>query len=480
MKRPAQVLRGAVSGVSARFSAGATPERELLLGTVLLVSAISGTIGVTLAQYFEIDVLSSVLTLPYDCWVDSGIRVGRHCFSDYSLTVGQALRPNPWEPYPLHLMKGIEAAQNPYPPAAMLPHAIFGLLGKLLHAPLAGLFGYELALAISLLTPAVWATRGVRGLERVVVFVVLSAAAAPVWAVLDRGNSVGFVVPIALVFLVALCRRRWGLVTLMVVLASLVKPQFLVLGFVLPAARQWRWSGIAVLAGVLSNLGAYLLWPRNFPSTIGQSVRSSLSAGGTYEQLAGGFNVSIQKGLLTIPDAVAAAGNGGKVPDGFLEGPRVLLGYVVLLLVLGCVLVLGHRIPPVQAGIVLLATASLFPPVTFRYYLAFVLPIAALIVRDPDGRPGYGIFQRFADLGDRRRIVGISISLATALTIAQIPVPGHASREPIMGLSGSGLSAPLVLTTVGLVPVFWLLACAVIIGSYARRPAGAAEDFTLC
>src|SRR5262249_22599064 len=109
---------------------------------------------------------------------------------------------------------------------------------------------------------------GARGLERLVVFVALGAAAIPAWMTIDRGNSVGFVVPIALVFLVALCRRRWGLVAIMVVLAALVKPQFAVLAVALFAARQWRLGGLAVAGGVISNLAAYLLWPRAFPKTI--------------------------------------------------------------------------------------------------------------------------------------------------------------------------------------------------------------------
>ena len=92
----------------------------------------------------------------------------------------------------------------------------------------------------------------------------------------DRGNSTGFVVPIALVFLVALCRRRWGLVAVMVVLAALVNPQFAVLAVVLFAARQWRLGGLAVAGVVISNFAAYLLWPRDFPETIAQSIRNAL------------------------------------------------------------------------------------------------------------------------------------------------------------------------------------------------------------
>ncbi len=47
-----------------------------------------------------------------------------------------------------------------------------------------------------------------------------------------------------------------------------------------------------------------------------------------------------------IPDAVKAHETGGKIPDGFLAGPRSLIGYGVLVLVVVAVLALGRRMPP--------------------------------------------------------------------------------------------------------------------------------------
>ena len=178
---------------------------------------------------------------------------------------------------PAILAARLPAGYNNYPAAAMVPQMIFGLLGTWLHAPQLGLLGYLLVLTIAVLTPAVWAARGARGLERMVVFVVCGAAAIPAWMVLDRANSVALLAPVGLVFLVALCRRRWGLVAIMVVLATLIKPQFAVLAVVLFAARQWRMGGVAVAGAVTSSLAAYLLWPRDFPATIAQSIHSTLS-----------------------------------------------------------------------------------------------------------------------------------------------------------------------------------------------------------
>jgi hypothetical protein len=155
-------------------------------------------------------------------------------------------------------------------------------------------------------------------------------------------------------------------------------------------------------------------------------------------------------------------------------GPRSQIGYVILLLVVVSVVALGRRIPPVMVAIALLATASFFPAVSNRYYLVFVLPVAALLARDPDGLPGSGIFDRLETLGDRRRAIGICVSLATALSIAHIALPSPPIEAPIAGQNGAGGVVgltPVVVTTVAFTPVLWLVACAAILVSYARKPA---------
>jgi hypothetical protein len=271
---------------------------------------------------------------------------------------------------------------------------------------------------------------------------------------------------IGLVFFVGLCRRRWVLVAVMVVLAALVKPQFAVLVVALFAARQWRW-GVGALAGVaLTNIAAYLLWPRDFPATIAQSLHNTFSISSSFSMLIDARNVAFSRALLLVPDSAKLSQTGGKMPEGFLAGPRSLLGYAVLLLAVICVLALGRRIPPVMVGIVLLATATLAPPLALFYHLVFVLPIAALIVRDPNGPPGTGILDRLGDGG--RRAMSVCLTLAVALTIVQIALPGTIGNVEIAGQPGTH---QFVATTTFLTPFLWLIACAAIIVSYARRPA---------
>lgn len=474
MNRPRAALRGAVSANWARLSViTSQSERSILLGTVLLASAISVTTGFVLGRYYSVDVLTSLLIFaPDDCYHDWPTRLGRHCFSDYSITLNIGMVSNPWDPYPLYLPPDFQPTHFNYTAAGMVPQMIFGHLADLLGAPRLGMFGYLLVLTAAIFVPALWAVRGARGLERVVIFVACGAAAIPAWVAIDRGNSLGFVVPIALVFLVALCRRQWGLVTIMVVLAALVKPQFVVLAAALFAAHRWRSGGVAVAGAVIANLAAYALWPRDFPRTIMQSIHNigGYGGAGSGAALVAGSNVSFGKGLLMVPDAIAAGASGGTIPPDFLAAARSVIGYVILILVTGSLLVLGRRIPPIMAGIVLLATASLFPPLTNPYYLVFVLPVAALVVRDPDGPPGTGVFDRLSAVGGRRRAVGICVSLAIALCIAQVALPGPPLRLDVIGPAGLETRA-VVATTLVFAPVLWLIACTAIIVSYARRPA---------
>jgi hypothetical protein len=475
MKQPLEVLRGAVITIRDRLLAvTCQSERTLMLGTILLASAVSAVTGYVLTQCFSVDVQSSLLYVPEDCWLDWGMNIGRHCFGDYAMVVDPGIRPNPWDPYPLLLPPDYQPLRTQLPPAAMMPNLLFGLPAKWLGVPRLGLVSYLFALTIAVVSPAVWAARGARGLERVVVFLALAAMAIPAWAVLDRGNSVGFVAPIGLVFLVALCRQRWGLVTIMVVLAALLKPPFAVLAVALLAARQWRWAALSAVGMVLSSLAAYLLWPRDFPQTIPQSIHNLFHYGTFFPALVDLSNVSFGRALFLIPDAVKATQTGGNIPDGFLAGPRSLIGYVILVVVVVSVLALGRRVPPVMVGIVLLASAALFPPQVHYYYLAFVLPVAALVARYPGAPPGAGIFDSLAAHGDCRRAAGICVSLAAALTIAQVAIPVLLLHIPIFGqLGAKGVIGTrlIVSTTAPITPILWLVACAVITVSYARGPA---------
>src|SRR5258705_12510080 len=92
--------------------------RTLMLGAILLLSAVSAATGFVLAQYYSADVLSSLIFLPRDCWIDFRMNFGVHCFSDYSWALTYAMQPNPWEPYRT-------LVENDYLAAGMMPALFF-------------------------------------------------------------------------------------------------------------------------------------------------------------------------------------------------------------------------------------------------------------------------------------------------------------------------------------------------------------------
>src|SRR5262249_34431409 len=173
------VLTSAVTAIGQRLSrVTGQSARTLLLSATMLGLALSWAVGFVLAAYYSVDVISSLFNPPQDCWLDWGMRIGRHCFSDYPVTVGEGMRPNPWEPYPMFLPWVNYQPDHTNPPAAgMLPFLLIGLPFKWLGAPQLGLLCALLVLTIAVLAPAVWAARAARGLEKVVVFVACGAAA---------------------------------------------------------------------------------------------------------------------------------------------------------------------------------------------------------------------------------------------------------------------------------------------------------------
>ncbi|GAB3015117.1 DUF2029 domain-containing protein [Mycobacterium bourgelatii] len=481
MNRPLEMLRGVATPSRERLSVVTSQsERTLLLGTILLASAVSAVTAYVLIQCYSVDVVSTLLLAPQDCFLDWE-RIGRHCFSDYAMIATAGVQPKPAD-YLIALPPDYRpTAMGTWAPAR-LPYMLFAFPAHLLGVPRLGLVTYLVGLAAAVLSPAIWAARGAQGLERIVVFVALGVAAIPGWGALDRGNSTGFIVPIALVFLVSLIRQRWGLVTLMVILAVLIKPQFAVLGAVLLAARQWRWAGIGIVGVAISNVFAFLLWPQGFPGTIMQSIHNIVEFNNSFGGLHDTRNVSFGRALMLIPDSIKSYQTGGKIPGDFLAGPRTMVGFAVLVVVVIAVLSLGRRIPPPMVGIVLLATATFSPAYSAYYYLVFVLPVAALIVRAPDGPPGTGIFNWPATGAHGRRVIGICLSFAAALGIVHIALPGPPFDVPIyeqFGARGIMGYTTLVSTSVTWVPILWLVACAAIIVSYARRPASFGDESAL-
>lgn len=437
--------------------------RSFTISSILILSMISGFYYLILGPYGGMRAYHSLLYTPNDCRSDPGWVpiIGVHCFGDYLSPLFPAMQSDPWS--------GVDPTN--YPATGIAIFWIFGHIGLWLGSRFS-LLAYIGLLTAAILTPAVWAARASKAHEKIVVFLVCGVAAIPGLLTIDRGNSIGFEVPIMLAYLIALRREKWKNVAILVVLAALIKPQFALLGVALLAAREWRLSLQAGMGLVITSILAYLLWPADFPSTIDRSVKMILN----YTSPAGGnisstpiirYNVSFIKGIFLLPDALAANKTGGVLPADYLNYGRLSVGFGITILILLCLLLLGRRIPPMIAGITLLATASLFVNVSHNYYLIFAIPIAALIMRDPQGFPGSGSLDT---ISKSHRIAVFLISISTSASIAQIPLPlpvavkAYTAGGKLYPIDGAG---PLnVETTAVLTPLLWLATCLAIIVSF--------------
>lgn len=474
--------------VAARIRAysAVSPRNFLLMASIVFLTTCA-IFSFILFQYFNVPASFALIFEPSDCfwryyenWSGS---VGRHCFGDYLQVMLLGMQPNPW--LPLSIVPSKPDFVSSYTASAMIPQVIFGHLGRILGSPRIGVFAYLFFMAISVLSPARWASRSAVGVERLVIFVVCGLLATPVWILLDGGNSTGFAVPAMLAYLVALRRDRWDHAAFAAVVAALIKPHFGLLVMVFFVARKWRVGFMTTAGMVISNVVAYLVWPRDFPRTIAQSLRlilsfgrqdaNSLTADNVWfvkGMLFSPLNVSFAKGLLLIPNGIEARREGGILPIGYLATLYPIIGLGIPIIFIGWLIFLGRRIPSLMAGIVLLATASLSPVIAVHYYLVFALPVAAVILRDPKGPVGSGVFDR---VRSPRKAVAMWTSFATAICVALVPLPVPPVITSVSWQHGvfqpQGTEGGFVETTAAFAPVAWIVAIIAILVSYSRRAA---------
>lgn len=178
--------------------------------------------------YLGVDVPGSLVWPGTDAFCDTRSQgVGSHCFSDISLhlSVGQSLVPA--DP-------GLVQYVSNLPPGNRALLWLFQLL--------ASWFGFRATLVIfltlsaaALLVPALWVARRRSWHQAAVRLLLISVSTVPFLAVLERGNTIAFTVPLLLAFVVTLRRGHdWGALRA-VVAASQIKPQ---LGLIVPSRRK--------------------------------------------------------------------------------------------------------------------------------------------------------------------------------------------------------------------------------------------------
>ena len=399
-------MADALSGSAKRGAAA------VFVGLMAIGLALSIMVAWVAASYFRIDVAGSLVWPGSDGFCDVATQgLGVHCFSDLSLHlgVGRSLVPDD---------AGLVQYTSNLPPGGRVLLWVFQVLASFTGFR-ATFAVYMILSAAALLVPALWAVRGRSWQHASVIVVLTSVATVPFLAVLDRGNTIAFAIPLIFLFVIALSREYDMVAITSVVVAAQIKPQFglLVIGFLV--LRRWRAGLIAVAASVFVFLGSFLVFA--IPGA-GSSPLEEFKRFVLYSQFRGNYvpvessypiNISFQRVVYEIGDRFFG------VP--LTSFALQLVTLFIVGLVLAALVWRGRRLPyPVWISVILMSSA-LVVSVTFIYYFSLVLVTASLLVR-PEG-PSVGQF--------RVRPLESLLVAATFISLTPLLIPGGWADAPL-------------------------------------------------
>ena len=322
-------------------------------------------------SYFGLDTFYSRSFQGADTWCDPSIQgLGVHCWGDYySLTLAFTL--NPESPY-------LGEYPTAYAPAGLLFIQAFNQLSLFFGQPAMGLVLY-LGLMISTISWSIWkGTFGLKLENRIVLFATLTLFAPPIVMVLDRGNTVGFLVPLLVWYFQALRKGKNSQIVVAVALMSIIKPHFGVLvialfisGKVLVALKS------ALMVGIVNVLPFLIIWGNEFLTYMNQWLLVFFGYQGVSSP-SNPFptNISFSHSSLIIATGL----NNSGLADftlflSWVEKGYGLIGFAVGVMLLLMVLVFRLSLTQTQISILVVSCISLLSGTTFLYYAVFVIPV---------------------------------------------------------------------------------------------------------
>jgi len=368
-----------------------------------------------------------------DGWCEAGVfpGLGAHCFGDYTQSALVAehdfqLSDRNFAKEGPYLSDPTVAYNALYPPVSQFPHVMVSLVRLHLLSPDVTFYLYASLLALAMLLPAIWVAWGWRSSPFALAPILLiGIASLPLFAMIDRGNSAGFVVPLLLAFAVFLGRDPRWVAPVAVVGAALVRPQFIVLVIGLAAIGRLRQAIAAVGVFLAMTLASFALTPAGFSSSFSAWRESVAGFKGGFGDLTWSMpaNISVARATVAtgqalgdLPGPIGAFGRWliGAVMANPL-GPSLLLCALAL-----AILYLARTSVPRSVAVVIpLMLATTFPAVVPGYYLGFAIVIAALILgRSLTSRgPGPGML----DESPAPWYWGWPLVIVTALSLAPLP-----------------------------------------------------------
>lgn len=343
--------------------------------------------------------------------------VGQHCFSDFILPMDFINEPNLWS-------KGY------YSPTGFIPHFISNELKKLIGHRLTLLI-YLTLLLFSLLTPALYVhKRRESNNQSMLPFLIIGITSVPVIFTLDRGNSVGFVVPWLLLFATRLRKNPDWVLTASIIAASAIRPQFALLAIGLLAFGQIKQFVYSVLGSIAINILPFFIITSNPLANI-KLWLTGLTGYATDGRNGSDLPADQYPVVLSFGKAVF---NFFNVLKFYSTAQKMLANsstLSILCLTLSCIVVFICRkqMTPMIAVVIALILPTIIPPMTFGYYSVFVLVIAARIMTLNGVKSEAHHFETCTTKSHTSWLW--LLTLATAFSLAPLPFAEEVGRNSI-------------------------------------------------
>ena len=398
-------------------SAPITPWGEHLLLILIVFFALSFASILLLGSYYDQPITQALSYEVDDLNCDTLTQgFGRHCFSDYQIPNIYLDEPNLWE-------------EMQYSPTALIPHIFANESSKLI-GERAALLTYLLILASAVMVPSIIVVRKTWLHTRSVLpLLLMGVATIPFVFTIDRGNSVGFVVPLLMIVAFRLREKADWTVTVAIIGAAAIRPQFALLAIGLIAFGQFKQVALATVGSVLINVAPFLLIrgdrTENISNWLGNvfEYQNYSSFGEIYP-----VKLSLVQALYNLFDFT---NNQGKAD--FVVQQMTFVSLVALLAICATVFVYRKQMSRPHAVIISLIAPTLLNSSSFGYYSVFVLVIAAQIFL-------------FDDFNKQSNLWMWLLVGSTALTLAPLPFVFETGRNSIV-LEQFGLIWTIVLIT---------------------------------
>ena len=353
---------------------------------------------------------------------------GMHCFSDYYINLNASVTERPW------IHGGV------YPPTASAMFKTLGFLGRLTSDRLV-LAAFLFLLALCLTFP-IWHLAFRRKYISSNTFWVLlpiSIVSACALHTLDRGNSVGLIVPFIYLLVLSILEKRELATGLNILVLIHMKQQFSLLLLIVLVAYGIRpfvkWT---LLSGV-TFLSSFLFYPHHLKANIVEFIRANMDVGGNDSIMYGSVNyvrISFPNNFSLILDFLG------------INGVQIKLFYAFYILLISLILICHKKFKSNRVYFLILILPLVMPKITWPYYYIVLLPLLIILLAGIV-EPSFRENKLFSFIKDQFFSSKVLSYISTALLIGSmvpLPIPLSTLKFLVPGFADANYNTPFSFT----------------------------------